>query len=484
MNENSFFNGSIGVIFGSRNIFNAQLVAGAKADLALLCGQLGVKTVFPQVTNTTNAAVETLDDARICARVLSAHREEISGIVVVLANFGDEIGVAEAIRMSELRVPVLVQASDDDTDKVDVDSRRDAFCGKLSVCNNLKQYGIPYSLTTNHTENIASALFRSDLEDFLGVCRVVAGLRHGRIAQFGVRPAGFQTVRFSEKLLQASGITVVPVDFASLLERARLLQREQTLVEDKVQQVRDYGKVPERITGQQFINVASFSLAIEQYMDELDCQAASILCWDSLEYHFGCASCATMSMLGERLMPFACESDIAGAVSMYALTLAARKPSALLDWNNNYGDEPELCVCTHCSNYPKSFMGNELEISELDILGKTIGRERCFGAIKGKVAAGPFTFVRFSTDDTKGRIIGYLGEGDFLDKSFPMDGGIAVTAVPKLQKLMRTICANGFEHHVAMVRGHHARIVNEAVTRYLGWKLYWHEGDRDQAEIL
>jgi L-fucose isomerase-like protein len=264
MNENIFFNGSIGVIFGSRNIFNAGLVAGAKADLARLCGQLGVKTIFPQVTTTTNAAVETLDDARICARTLSSQREEIFGIVVVLANFGDEIGVAEAIRLSELRVPVLVQASDDDTDKVDVDSRRDAFCGKLSVCNNLKQYGIPFSLTTNHTENIDSALFRSDLEDFLGVCRVVGGLRHGRIAQFGVRPAGFQTVRFSEKLLQATGITVVPVDFASLLERARRLQREQKPVQDTIQQVRSYGNVPERITGQQLINVASFSLAIEQ----------------------------------------------------------------------------------------------------------------------------------------------------------------------------------------------------------------------------
>ncbi len=484
MKENTFTNGSIGVIFGSRNIFNANLVASAKNDFAALCSSLHVKAIFPQTTTTEHAAVETLEDARICAKELSANRETIFGIVVVLANFGDEIGIAEAIRLSELRVPVLVQAFDDETDKVDVNSRRDAFCGKLSVCNNLKQYGIPFSLTSHHTENINSKLFLQDFSDFLGVCRVVKGMRRGRIAQFGVRPAGFQTVRYSEKLLQATGITVVPVDFASLLERAKKLQKEKKLLEGKIEEVRDYGKIPSRITETQYISVASFSLAIEQYMEELDCQAASILCWDSLEYHFGCASCATMSMLGEKLIPFACESDIAGAVSMYALTLAAQQPSALLDWNNNYGEEAELCVCTHCSNYPKSFMGNELEISELDILGNTIGRESCFGAIKGKVAPGPFTFVRFSTDDTNGRIIGYLGEGDFLKKDFQMDGGIAITRVPKLQKLMKTICANGFEHHVAMVRGSHARMIHEAVTKYLGWKLYWHEGDIDLAEIL
>ena len=183
-----------------------------------------------------------------------------------------------------------------------------------------------------------------------------------------------------------------------------------------------------------------------------------------------------MSMMGEDLMPSACEVDVMGAVSMYALTLASGAPAAILDWNNNYAHEEDKCVCTHCGNYPKSFLGETPEISELDVLGETIGRAKCFGAVKGKVKAGDLTYFRVSTDDRNGTIKAYLGEGEFTDDPFGMDGGIAVTKVARLRELMRFVTQNGFEHHVAMVRGHHAEVVNEAVTRYLGWPIYHHNG--------
>ena len=115
---------------------------------------------------------------------------------------------------------------------------------------------------------------------------------------------------------------------------------------------------------------------------------------------------------------------------VYALALASGAPPAILDWNNNYGADPDMCVCTHCGNYPKSFIGDTPEISELDVLGEVIGREKCFGAVKGKVKAGPMTYFRLSTDDRAGTVKCYLGEGEFTDDPFAMDGGIAVTRVP------------------------------------------------------
>ncbi len=143
----------------------------------------------------------------------------------------------------------------------------------------------------------------------------------------------------------------------------------------------------------------------------------------------------------------------------------------------NYADEIDKCVCTHCGNYPKSFLGTTPEISELDVLGETIGREKCFGAVKGKVQSGPMTYFRVSSDDRAGTLKCYLGEGEFTDDPFPMDGGIAVTKVDRLRQLMRFVTRNGFEHHVAMVRGHNADVVNEAVFRYLRWPIYHHGGE-------
>jgi L-fucose isomerase-like protein len=181
-----------------------------------------------------------------------------------------------------------------------------------------------------------------------------------------------------------------------------------------------------------------------------------------------------MSMIGEKLMPSACEMDVAGAVSMYALLLASGNAPGFLDWNNNFDYSADTCVCTHCSNYPASFMGSELEISNLDILGNTIGADRCFGAIKGKVAPGDLTYFRISTDDRRGIIKAYLGEGEFTDDEYGMDGGIAVCRVNNLNTLLRHLTRNGFEHHVAMSRGSSADVLEEAVGRYLGWDLYRH----------
>jgi L-fucose isomerase-like protein len=160
---------------------------------------------------------------------------------------------------------------------------------------------------------------------------------------------------------------------------------------------------------------------------------------------------------------------------MYALLLASGNPPAFLDWNNNFAEDREMCINTHCSNYPKSFMGKDVEISNLDILGATLGPDVCFGAIKGQAAAGPMTYFRMSTDDPQGVIKCYLGEGEFTDDPVGIQGGSAVCRVPDLQVLLDFLCKSGFEHHVAMTRDHCAEVLEEAIETYLGWDLYYHE---------
>lgn len=391
-----------------------------------------------------------------------------------LPNFGFEIGIINAISVADLNVPVLVQACDDENDKVDLDSRRDAFCGKISVCNNLYQYGIPFTDTTLHTYSIYSELLAKDINKFAGICRVVNGLRHARIGAIGARPAGFQTVRASEKLLQKSGITVVPVDLSEILGAARKIEDTDAELLKKLEEIKCYAAVPKEYSDKLVLQ-AKFGVAVERWIEANQIDAVAVQCWDSLEQNYGCAACVTMSMLGEKLLPAACEVDIAGAVSMYALTLAAQGQSALLDWNNNFAEDRNKCVCTHCGNFPKSFVRNDLKLGTLGVLGRTLGKVNTFGAVYGKVTKGDFTFFRISTDDTKGAIKAYLGTGEITDDPYGMDGCIAVTKVNNLQTLMKYICKNGFEHHVAMVRNDVKEILNEAIEDYLGWNLYVHE---------
>ena len=466
---------TLALIVGTRGIFNPKLAVEGRKSICARMKELGCKVIVPPQDATPNGAVETVEDARVYTKFLQENREKINGIVITLPNFGDELGTITALKMADLKVPVLVHAFDDEINKVDVSQRRDSFCGKLSVCNNLHQYGIPFTDTTFHTEPVESKEFAADIDRFVRICRIVGGLRTARIAAIGARPTPFQTMRYSEKLLQAAGITVVTLDLSEILFPAMRLDDHAAAVTRKLKEIRAYGSIPKSIADEKVLKQAKFSVAAEEWIEKNDIHAAAFQCWTSIQQNYGCAACLTMSMLGEKGIPCACEVDVGGVLAMYILRLATGNASALLDWNNNYGADREKCVCTHCSNYPKSFIDGPVEISNLGVLGTTLGPENCFGGVKGKVKAGPMTFLRADTDDLHGKMRAYLGEGEFTDDRCDMDGGIAVCKVKNLQGLMKHICKKGFEHHVAMVRTHCAGVVREAIETYLGWELYAHE---------
>jgi L-fucose isomerase-like protein len=467
---------TFGLIVATRGFFNADLAVSVRSKLLEILEAKGYGYVIVPEDATPRGAIETRAHAKLCADLFKQHADEIDGIIVVLPNFGDELGVVQTIDMAGLNVPVLVQACDDDLDKLDVAHRRDAFCGKLSVCNNLYQYNIPFTNTTYHTYPIDSPAFRQDLDFFARVCRTVKGLRNARIGAIGARPAPFQTVRYSEKLLQAAGVTVVPVDLSEIIGRAQALSNQDGAVQAKLAEIRDYGRIPDAIPQENVLRQARLSVVLDRWMDENECDASAVQCWDSIQKNYGCATCLSMSMMGERYMPSACEVDVVGALSMYTLLLASGNPPSFQDWNNNYGDDRDKCINVHCSNYPKHFFGTEeIEISNLDVLGATLGEDRCFGAVKGQAAPGPVTFFRASTDDPRGVIRAYVGTGELTDDPVGIAGGVAVVRVPRLQKLMNALCKQGFEHHVAMTRDHVADVIQEALTSYLGWELYNHD---------
>ncbi|MCF0165347.1 MAG: fucose isomerase [Bacteroidales bacterium] len=466
-----------GVIIGTRAYFNSELARDVRKQLLKVLEEQGYNyVILPEdATPTGSSSIETVEDGWKCAELFKQHREEIDGIIVSLPNFGFEIGIINAINEANLNVPVLVQACDDENDKVDLDSRRDAFCGKISVCNNLYQYGIPFTDTCLHTYSIYSKELVKDINKFAGICRVVNGLRHCRLGQIGTRPLGFNTCRASEKLLQKTGITVVPADLSEILFAAQKVSDDDPRLKAYLDKVENYAKCPDAYREKLALQ-AKFGVAVNQWVDDNHVDAVAIQCWDSLEQNYGCAACVTMSMLSERNIPAACETDLAGAVSMLALTLASGYPAALADWNNNFAEDRNKCVCTHCGNFPRHFIGhNDLKLAPLGVLGRTLGKINTFGAVNAKVASGKFTFFRISTDDTKGKIKAYLGEGTITDEAYPMDGCIAVTAVPNLQKLMKHICRNGFEHHVGLCRAEVADILQDAIENYIGWDLYVHE---------
>jgi len=470
---------TFGVIVTTRGFFPGKLAETARKQILEKLEKMGHESIILPEQETRYGAIESHEDSKKLAKLFSDNRDKIQGIIVILPNFGDEIAVVTAIENAHLNVPVLVQACDDDLDengKLGLDNRRDAFCGKISVCNNLRQSNIKFTDTTYHTCAISSDAFTKDIKNFDKICRVVKGVREARLGAIGARPNAFRTVRFSEKLLQSSGITTQVVDMSEIIASAKNMSDTQKVAE-RISELKKYGNIPSYIKEDKIEKQARIGLAMEKWLEENACVASAVACWSSVQENYGCAVCGSMSYMGEHGMPSACEMDVVGALSMYALFLASGEPSGYLDWNNNYMDDRNKCINTHCSSFPKSFIGRDFEMSNLDVLGKSLGPENCFGACKANVAAGPMTYAKIDTDDASGKIRAYIGEGEFTNDPAGLDGGIAVCKIPELQDLLKFICKEGFEHHVAMSRSLCADVLEEAFSNYLGWDVYRH-GDR------
>ena len=464
---------TFGLIVGNRGFFPDHLARSGREEMIAVLEKAGYGVVALGPEDSKFGAVESRAESRKCADLFRKHQDAIDGVIISLPNFGEERALADTLRMADLRVPVLVQATPDTQTRMTIADRRDSFCGKMSACNNLSQYGIPYSLTTLHTEAPQSAVFAKDLEWFAAVCRVVKGLRRLRIGAIGARPAAFNTVRYSEKLLEASGISVEPIDLSEIFGRIERMKDSDDAAQQKLAAIKKYVSthgIPEPA----LMKMAKLGAVIDGWMAQTEVTISAVQCWTSMEEYFGVVPCTVMSMMSENLLSSACEVDIAGVVGMHALQLASETPSALLDWNNNYGEDPNKAVCFHCSNLPKHFFA-DVRMDFQEIIAGTVGKLNTFGTCVGRVKAGGMSFARFSTNDREGRITGYVGEGRFTEDPLETFGGAGVVEIPNMQKLLRYICENGYEHHVAASFSSVAPAVREAASRYLGWSVHQHQ---------
>ncbi len=464
---------TMGVIVGNRGFFPDHLAKTGREEMLRALASAGMDVVAPTPEETKYGAVETREESRRCAELFKKNRDRIDGIIVTLPNFGEERAIADTLRLADLRVPVLIQATPDDPKKMTIAFRRDSFCGKMSACNNLRQYGIPYSITTLHTEAPDSPEFAKDLQWFAAVCRIVNGFRNLRVGAIGARPAAFNTVRYSEKILEANGISIETLDLSEVLGRIDKMKDSDDAAQGKLAAIKKYVDTKD-VPASPLMKMAKLGAVIDDWMAKAEVQISAVQCWTSLEEHFGVVPCTVMSMMSDQLLSSACEVDIAGVLGMHALQLASGTPSALLDWNNNYGSDPNKAVCFHCANLPKHFF-RSVKMDFQQIIAGTVGKENTYGTVVGLIKPEKMSFARFSTNDTAGKMRGYVGEGRFTDDPLNTFGGAGVVEIPKMQKLLHYICENGFEHHVAANLSSVAGAVHEAATRYLGWDTLWHE---------
>ena len=467
---------TLGLIVGNRDVFPAELAKQGREQMIGILKKEGIDHIVLTPNDTPEGVVMTWKDAEKCAKLFHDNSSKIDGILVTLPNFGDERAVADSVKLAGLSVPVFVHAWPDQVGKFSIEHRRDSFCGKLSVCNNLKQYGIPYSIGRSHVVAPDSPEFSKELRWFIDVCRVVRGLKGARIGSIGERTTPFKTVRYSEKLLESSGISVESKSLVETVAQINALPDSDPRVEAKLAKLTGYLPDSKAIPGKAMRTTAKLGVVLESWVDEYTISAYAIQCWSAMQDALKIFPCSIMSMMNDDRFPSACEVDVMGAVAMYALQLAGGGATSLFDWNNNYGDDPDKAVLFHCSNTAVSFMKEaKTGLNAMAVRGNP--HDSCFCTLHGALKPGPVGWARFSTDDEKGRIIGCIGDGDITDETVPTFGTTGVMKMPNMQKFLYFLTANGFEHHVALTYSPRTDVLYEALSKYLGWKIYHHNGE-------
>ena len=455
--------------FGNRGFFPASLIAGAREELAKAVSDAGYGYISPPVEMTKYGAVETRQEGAKYAAWLEENRGRFDGIILCMPNFSDENGAIVALQ--DCGVPILLQAYPDEIDKMDFEHRRDSYCGKFSIADVFYQYGLPFTMLEPHVVHPNSEAFQGNLRDFAAICRVANGMKRVSIGSIGARTTQFKTVRFDEIALQKYGITIETFDLSDLFSRVEKLDdADSDVVQMRVhlEQYTNCCAVP----NDKMNSLSKVGVAINQYISEYNLDSIAIRCWTEMQSVLGIAPCVLLSALNDRGVAASCEIDICSAVSMHALQLASGdSPAACLDWNNNYGDDPDKAILFHCGPVAQSLMVGKGKVTDHKMFAKT--SPGCgWGSNEGRIRAFPATLSNCKTEN--GKLTVYVTEGDFtsdvIEEGFFGCGGVC--EIPNLQSKLLMLGRNGFRHHTAVGEGHMKTALTEAFVRYLNYDLF------------
>lgn len=453
--------------FGNRGFFPETLIADARTEVCRAVKEAGYDYIIPDSSMTRYGAVESREEGYKYAEWLKSHTGEYDGVIMSLPNFSDENGAVAALR--DAGVPILIQAYPDEIGKMDFEHRRDSYCGKFSIEDVFNQYKIPYTVLEPHVVHPQSQEFEQNLHDFAAICRVVNGMKRFSIGMIGARTSKFKTVRFDEITLQKYGITVETFDLSELFYKvknmsdddARVLERKQRLIN-----YTDFSRVPdEKIT-----TLAKVSVVIDEYIEEYRLDCITLRCWEEMQTVLGIAPCVLLSELNDRGIVASCEIDLCSAINMYSMQLASEKPTACVDWNNNYGTEKDKVILFHCGPIAQSLMTAKGKVTDHKMFAKA--NPGCgWGSNEGRIAAFPMTFSNCKTED--GKLVFYIGEGEFTDDEIEIEffgcGGVA--KISDLEEKLIKLGRNGFRHHTAVGVGHMEVVLHEAFQYYLGYQI-------------
>lgn len=451
--------------FCNRGFMPGELIYGAREDMIKAVTDAGYDYLAMDAELTRYGGIETRDEGLLYAKWLKEHEGEFDGVIFSMPIFADENGAITALQ--DAGVPILMQAYPDEIGKMDFSHRRDAYCGKFSVTDVFTQYQVPFTVMKPHVVHPLSEAFAQNLRDFAAICRVVNGMKRFNVGCIGARTTAFKTVRFDEITLQKYGINVESFDLSELIYKVEHKADDEPAVVEKIKALENYTDF-NRVPDANKLTLAKISVVIDEYIEEYHLDALTLRCWNEMETYLRVCPCVLLSELNDRGIVASCEIDMCSALTMRAMSLASEEPTAVLDWNNNYGDDENKVILFHCGPVAQKLMTQKGTVTEHKMFAKNDPGSG-WGCNEGRIKAFPTTISNCQTKD--GKIIVYASEAQFtedpIEEAFFGCGGVC--EIPDLQNKLIKLARGGFKHHTSVGVGHMKEILKEAFTTYLGY---------------
>ena len=457
----------LALLVANRGFFPSSVIEATYDDMHAAAHRAGVELIEIEPGKVKYNAVETTQEGMVYHDFLEAHHGEYDGVIISLPNFGDENGIKAALR--DVNVPVLLQAYPDEIGRMDFAHRRDAFCGKLGLCAVFKQMGFRFTSGKPFVMHPLSDDFDRELRDFIAICRVVRKMRYMRLGVFGARTTAFKSVRYDEGAMERVGIDTESYDLTYVMERYEKTPVDgegAKLFREKLIATGDYRDAPAYALD----NLSRLGAALLEIIREDHLDGIAIRCWSELQHSLHIAPCALLGIYNSLGIPAACETDASNALMMVAMNAASNQPTGCLDINNNYGTDPEKAILFHCGPLPVELMVKPGHIEEHLMFTKTQGENCSWGVNVGHIKPGEITIAGGRTENGE---VHYFVEKAVVTED-PIEEGYfgtpGVIRMENLQDKLFSMQEEGFRHHAIITPGDHVRQIEEALSKYLGYR--------------
>ena len=279
-------------------------------------------------------------------------------------------------------------------------------------------------------------------EDWLDAVRMISALREGRICVLGSRAHGFYNVDVDElALYRKYGCSV---EFCELSEAFSFPADENLAAEylARADKLFDCGGITET----QKEKVASLCASLRTFAEKRGFSAVAVRCWPEFAATYGIAPCASMSLLQDDGLLFACEGDVDCALTMICHKAAGAETPFMADVSQVNPDE-NTALMWHCGVAPRALCDK----------GCNATLDTYFAGGKGVTAGfvlkcGRVDMARL--DSVNGQYRLYTESGEAVPMEKLLTGTYAKVRFDRpANEVLDRIIYGGIAHHVSVVYG-------------------------------